>query len=144
MEAEDVRAAIVKVTKGDTVVTKKAFGPSMTDVPAAPKMHFRNGAVAFAYISNLLLQFVDEKQVTLDDTIDEWMPDLPEADKVTLKMLANQTAGYPDYETDPKFLDAFNADPFHIFTFEERLEIAFSRPMQFEPGTNWSYAHTTS
>src|SRR5439155_20315243 len=28
------------------------------------------------------------------------------------------------------------------FTFEERLKYAFSRPMQFNPGTNWSYAHT--
>src|SRR4029077_11024550 len=27
-------------------------------------------------------------------------------------------------------------------TFEERLKIAFSRPMVSEPGTNWSYAHT--
>src|SRR4029077_8506985 len=78
----------------------------------------------------------------LDDTIERWMPDLPQANKVTLKMLANQTSGYPDFETDPKWLAAFNADPFHIFTFEERLKYAFSRPMMFDPGTNWSYAHT--
>src|SRR5262249_49875511 len=57
-------------------------------------------------------------------------------------MLANQTSGYPDYESDPKFLAAFTADPFHIFTYDERLKIAFSRPIMFEPGTNWSYAHT--
>jgi CubicO group peptidase (beta-lactamase class C family) len=142
MEANHLKAVIVKVTKGDTVVTERAYGESMTAVPATTEMHFRNGAVAFAYVSNLLLQFVDEKKVTLDDTIDRWMPTLPEADKVTLKMLANQTSGYPDFETDPGWNAAFNADPFHIFTFEERLNYAFSRPMQFAPGTNWSYAHT--
>ncbi len=142
MKTDHLRAVMVKVTQGDKVVVRQAFGESMTGVPATTAMHFRNGAVAFAYLGTLLMKFVDEHKVRLDDTIERWMPDLPEANKVTLKMLANQTSGYPDYETDPKFLAAFNADPFHIFTFEERLKIAFSRPIQFEPGTNWSYAHT--
>jgi len=142
MKSDHLRAVIVKVTQGDKVVIRQAFGESMTGVPATTAMHFRNGAVAFAYLGTLLMKFVDEHKVRLDDTIERWMPDLPEANKVTLKMLANQTTGYPDFETDPKFLAAFNADPFHIFTFDERLKIAFSRPIQFEPGTNWSYAHT--
>jgi CubicO group peptidase (beta-lactamase class C family) len=142
METQSVRAAIVKVTRGDEVIVRKAYGPSMTDVPATPEMHFRNGAVAFAYVSTLLLRFVDQKKVALDDTIDKWMPNLPSADKVTLRMLANQTSGYPDYETDPKFIAAFNADPFHISTYQERLDVAFSRQAQFAPGKNWSYAHT--
>src|SRR5260370_35394788 len=142
MKTEHLRAVIVKVTQGDKVVISQAFGESMTGVTAKTAMHFRNGAVAFAYLGTLFMQFVDEHKVKLDDTIERWMPQLLEANKVTLKMLANQTSGYPDFETDPKFLAAFNADPFHIFTFEERLKIAFSRPMQFDPGTNWSYAHT--
>src|SRR5206468_2871392 len=142
VRTEHLRAVIVKVTQGDKVVLSQAYGESMTGVPATTAMHFRNGAVAFAYLGTLLMQLVDEHKVKLDDTIERWMPDLLEANKVTLKMLANQTSGYPDFETDPKWLAAFNADPFHIFTFEERLKIAFSRPTMFEPGSNWGYAHT--
>src|SRR5262249_62146846 len=142
MKTEHLRAVIVKVTQGDKVVISQAFGESMTGVPATTAMHFRNGAVAFAYMGTLLMQFVDEHKVKLDDTIERWMPDLPEANKATLKMLANQTSGYPDYEADPKWVAAFIADPFHIWTFEERLKYAFSHPVQFDPGTNWSYSHT--
>jgi CubicO group peptidase (beta-lactamase class C family) len=137
-----LRAVIVEVTRGGKVVTRQAFGTSMDGVPATTDMHVRNGAIAFAYLGTLLMQFVDEHKVGLDDTIDRWMPDLPAADKVTLKMLANQTSGYPDYETDPAWEAAWSADPFHIWTFEERLAYAFSRPIAFPPGTNWSYAHT--
>jgi CubicO group peptidase (beta-lactamase class C family) len=137
-----LRAVIVEVTQGGEVVTRQAFGTSMDGVPATTDMHFRNGAVAFAYLGTLLMQFVDEHEVGLDDTIDRWMPDLPEADEVTLRMLANQTSGYPDYESDPAWEAAWNADPFHVWTFEERLAYAFSRPVVFPPGTNWSYAHT--
>jgi CubicO group peptidase (beta-lactamase class C family) len=104
MKTEHLRAVIIKVMQGDKVVTSQAFGESMTDVPATTAMHFPNGAVAFAYVSTLLMEFVDEHKVKLDDTIERWMSTLPEANKVTLKMLANQTSGYPDFETDPAWL----------------------------------------
>ena len=142
MKADSLKAVIVRVTVDGKVVSMKAFGESMTGVPATTDMHFRNGAVAFEYVSTLLLEYVDEGKVSLDDTVDRWMPTLPEANKVTLRMLTNQTTGYPDFETNPEWTAAYNADPFHEFTFEERLKDAFNRSLQFEPGTNWSYAHT--
>ena len=142
MATDRLRAVIVEVTRGDEVLISEAFGTSMDGVPATTDMHFRNGAVAFAYLGTLLMQFVDEGEVGLDDTIDRWMPDLPEADEVTLRMLANQTTGCPDFATDPAWNAAWSADPFHIWTIEERLTHAFARPVQFAPGTIWSYAHT--
>jgi CubicO group peptidase (beta-lactamase class C family) len=142
MATEHLRSVVIKVTQGDQVVIRQAFGTSLEGVPATTDMHFPNGNVAFAYLGTLLMKFVDEHKVGLDDTIDRWMPDLPEADQVTLKMLANHTSGYPDYETDPAWVAAYYADPFHIWTFQERLAYAFSRPVLFAPGTNWAYAHT--
>ncbi|WP_200952605.1 serine hydrolase [Agromyces sp. Soil535] len=142
MATLDLKAVIVQAQVGDEIVITQAFGESMTGVPATTDMHFRNGAVAFSYVSNLLLQYVDDGTVSLDDTIEQWTPELPEADRVALRMLTNQTTGYPDFETDPGWTAAYNANPFHEFTYEERIEYAFSRPLQFEPGRNWSYAHT--
>ena len=114
----------------------------LPDIPTTTDMYFRNGAVAFAYIGNLLLQFVDEGKVSLDDTVDEWLPDLPDADKVTLLMLANQTAGYPDFEQDPAWIAAYYDDPYHIWTYEERLSTCSTCPGRSRPGENWSYSHS--
>ena len=142
MAADHLRSVIVRVTVGNTPVITQAFGSSLTGVPATTSMNFRNGAVAFSYVATLLMEFVDEHKLSLSDPISKWEPTLPEASQVTVKMLANMTSGYPDYVTDPAFLAAFNADPFHAFTAPERLTYAFSRPISFPPGTNRGYAHT--
>ena len=93
MKTDHLRAVIVKVTQGDKVVINQAFGGSMTGVPATTAMHFRNGAVAFAYLATLLMQFVDEHKVSSTTPSTAGCRRCREANKVTLKMLANQTSG---------------------------------------------------
>ncbi len=142
MEENDVRAAIVRVMRGDEVVLMQAWGESMAEVPATTDMHFRSGAVSIPQVSTVLLQLVDEGTVTLDDRLANWMPDVPNSDKVTLGQLAQMTSGYADYVQDATFLDAFNENPFRQWTPEELYTFGTSKPLLFEPGTNWGYAHT--
>jgi CubicO group peptidase (beta-lactamase class C family) len=142
MAKQDVKAVIVRVLIDGQEIVTEVLGESMTGVPATTEMHFRNGAVAISYMSTLLLRLVDQQVVTLDDTIDAWLPDLPDADQVTLRMLANMTAGYPDFEKNAGFQQAYYADPFREWTAEERIAISLSVPRVFAPGTNWDYSHS--
>jgi CubicO group peptidase (beta-lactamase class C family) len=138
-----LRSAIVRVTVDGEEVVTEAFGESMTGVPATTDMHFRNGAVAISYVSTLLLMLVDEKKVTLDDKVSTWLPDLPNADQVTLGQLAQMTSGYADYVIgNDAFVATFLADPFQPFTPEQLLAFAVDKPLWYPPGTNWNYAHT--
>jgi CubicO group peptidase (beta-lactamase class C family) len=142
MAKQDVNAVILRVTIDGQEVVTAALGESMTGVPATPDMHFRNGAVAIFYVATLLLLLVDQGVVTLDDPLATWLPDLPDADAVTLRMLANMTAGYPDFVQNPKLAQEFYADPFRQWTPEEQIAIGLSTPRVFAPGTNWDYSHT--
>jgi CubicO group peptidase (beta-lactamase class C family) len=142
MEQNHVRAAIVRVLRGDDVVLMQAWGESMAEVPATTDMHFRSGAVSIPMVSTVLLQLVDEGTVTMDDPLATWMPDVPNADKVTLGQLSQMTSGYADYVQDPTFLDDFSRNPFRQWTPEELYTFGTSQPLLFEPGTNWGYAHT--
>lgn len=143
MAETHLRAAIVRVTEnGDDVVTR-AVGESMTGVPATADMHFRNGAVAISYVATLLLLLVEDGTVTLEDRLARWLPDIPHADRVTLGQLAQMTSGYHDYVLgNDAFQKAFYANPFRAYTTGELLDFAVHRPLLYEPGTNWSYAHT--
>jgi CubicO group peptidase (beta-lactamase class C family) len=142
MQQNKLMAVIVRVTVGGKDVLTKAFGDSMTGVPTTTNMHFRNGAVEISYVSTAVLRLVDQKKLSLDDKISKWRPDMPGADKITLKMLLNMTSGYRDYVTDDAFVNQFNANPWKAWTNAEKLAFPFPKPLLFEPGTNWSYAHT--
>jgi CubicO group peptidase (beta-lactamase class C family) len=142
MSKQDVNAVILRVTIDGQEVVTAALGESMTGVPATTEMHFRNGAVAFFYVSTLLLRLVDQQLVSLDDSLASWLPDLPDADQVTLRMLANMTAGYPDFVQNPKLSQELYADPFRQWTPEELIALGLSTPRVFAPGTNWDYSHT--
>jgi len=143
MAQAHLKAVIVRVTVDGKEIVTQAVGDSMTAVPATTDMHFRNGAVAISYVSTLLLKLVDEKKVSLDDTLSKWLPDFPNAQRVTLGQLAQMTAGYPDYVIgNQQFANELYANPFQQWTTQDILGQISSRPLLYDPGTNWNYAHT--
>jgi CubicO group peptidase (beta-lactamase class C family) len=142
MEKQDAKAVILRVTiDGEEIVTE-ALGESMTGVPATTDMHFRNGAVAIFYVATLLLRLVDHKIVTLDDPLSNWLPEFADSEQVTLRMLANMTAGYPDFEKSPKLEPELYADPFRQWTTADQIALGPATPRVFAPGTNWDYSHS--
>jgi CubicO group peptidase (beta-lactamase class C family) len=142
MAQNHLRAAIVQVRSNGRTIYTGAFGDSMAGVPATPDMHFRNGALAFTYMSTLLLEFVDRKKVTLGTKLSMYFPDLPSANRVTLRDLSQMTSGYADYVYQPELTNALYRNPFKVWTPQELIRIGTSKPMQFSPGTNWGYSHT--
>lgn len=142
MKAYALNAVILRVTIAEREIVTAAMGESMTGVPATTDMHFRNGAVAISYLSTLLLRMVDQGKAKLDDPVGTWLPDLPDSDKVTLRMLANMTAGYPDFVQNAGFINDIYANPFRQWTPAEQIAIGLSTPRVFAPGTNWDYSHT--
>lgn len=143
MVREHLEAVIVRVTIDGRELLTRAFGESMTGVPATPDMHFRNGAVAISYVSTLLLRLVDKGAVSLGDKLSKWLPDVPNSDRVTLHQLAQMTSGYVDYVIgNTAFNKAFYEDPFRQWEPDQLLGFATAQPLLYEPGTNWNYAHT--
>jgi CubicO group peptidase (beta-lactamase class C family) len=138
-----IRATILRVDTGSRTLLSKGFGNSMAGVPASPDMHFRIGSMAIPYLITLLLQLEDEGRLALDDKLSAFFPAMPDADRITLRMLADNTSGYSDWiQGNPGFVELLFANPFRQWTSAELLAIAFARGPVCAPGTCFSYAHT--
>lgn len=137
-----LKAAIARVLIDGHELVTIARGETMNGIPATPEMHFRNGAVAISYVSTALLVLVDRGVVGLDDSLATWLPDLPDADTTTLRMLANMTAGYPDYVNTDQFAAENDADPFRRWSPEDLIAVSLAQGRAFAPGENWAYSHS--
>ncbi|WP_152627929.1 serine hydrolase domain-containing protein [Streptacidiphilus neutrinimicus] len=136
-----LQAVVARVTENGRDVWTGALGTSMTSVPARPDMRFRAGSVGISYMGTILLQLADEKRISLDDPISRWLPEVPYAHRITLRMLGSTTSGFQDYVKNPAFQAALLAHPFQHWTPEEVLRYANLRTLLYRPGTNISYSH---
>ena len=91
----------------------------------------------------LLLQLVDEGLIALDDTVEQYVPGLPNGDSITLEQLADMSSGLPEY-TNEAWVTAFSADPLRAFTAEELVGYAATEPSQFAPGAERVYTNTNT
>lgn len=142
MAKHSLRALLVRVTLDGKPFHVSARGESLPGVPATVDMHFRAGAMGFTYAATILGRLADQGTLSLDDPVGKWLPELPGADILTLRMLANMTSGYVDYVYQPAIADAFQADPFRAFSTDDLIRVGTTAPPFFAPGTNWMYSHT--
>lgn len=142
MSRHDLRSLIVRVTVDGNDVYTGARGESLDGVPTTVDMHVRIGSVAFSYIGLLLAMFQDRGLLDLDDPLSDYLPEITESERVTLRMLAHMTAGYADYVYTDEMSQANGRNPFRQFDTAELTALGLAEPMMFEPGTNWGYSHT--
>ena len=124
MAENDLKAVIAGVAVDGKPVFTKAWGESMTGVPATYDMHFRSGSVAIAYLGVVTLQLQEKGVLRLDDKLAKWFPDYPKADRITLAMLLNATSGYADY-VNLKILPLYQ-NPFRAWQPDELIALSFN------------------
>ena len=142
-EEAHTKAVVFGVWSGQREILTGALGDSMTTQPATTEMHYRVGGIAETFMSTLLLMLVEQGSIDLDATIARWLPHLLAADRVTVRMLVGNTAGYIDYVKDDNFEKLQLAEPFRTFTDDDLINYSVRNgKMNFEPGTSQQYSHT--
>jgi D-alanyl-D-alanine carboxypeptidase len=107
--------------------------------------HVRIASISKTFTATVILQLVDEKRLTLNDTLD--MFDLgvtvPNRDKITIRNLLNMTSGLFNYTADAeKFWTKFLAAPTATWTPKELVDITIAHGAVSPPGQNYDYNNT--
>lgn len=110
--------------------------------------HLQYGqSVSKTYAAVALLMLYEDGKVQLDTPITEYLPahlsrKLPDAGKITVRMLLNHTSGLPDYASNAAYIAYLLQHPQHRFSSADYLDYLSGTKLEFEPGSKFTYSNT--
>ncbi len=133
-------AAIVAV-KGK-VIYHKAFGKADLElnVDMRPEMVFRIGSITKQFTAVAILQLEESGKLSLKDPITKYLPDYPvHGYTITIEHLLTHTSGIHSYTSMKEWTSEIRKKDFSI---DSLIRFFKDQPMDFEPGTKWSYSNS--
>ncbi|MDX8031167.1 serine hydrolase domain-containing protein [Lentzea sp. BCCO 10_0856] len=103
---------------------------------------FRVGSITKTFVSTVMLQLAGEGKVDLDAPVVRYLPGLIDG-RITVRQVLQHTSGLYNY-TDalPLSPDEFEKIRYKHWSPQELLALSTSKPLDFDPGTKWSYSNT--
>lgn len=99
------------------------------------------GSVSKLYTAAAIMKLVEAGKLSLDDTVGEYVPGVPNGDQIRIRQLLNHTSGLPNYtEHLPMNLKTVL---FHrIWEMDEVLAVIRSQAPRSEPGSSHYYSNS--
>lgn len=124
----------------DDVLLASGVSNTATGQAMATDEVFRVGSVTKTFTAAIVLALIDEGRLALDDTLDQWYPDVPNADRITIELLLEHRAGTNDISAAEQQA-LLLGDLEHSYTIDEVVGLVAGRPALFEPGEGTGYSN---
>lgn len=132
-------AAVAIIEDGHTVYSKAyGFGDREAHAPTDVGTYFEIGSITKQFTAAAILQLQEAGKLDIGKSLATYLPDAPHANEVTLRQLLSHTSGLPDYFDGPD-VEAAATQP---ATFDQIMARIAAKPLDFPPGTRWSYSNT--
>ena len=135
-----VPAASVAIVQNDKVTYTQAYGLARITppLPAKPGMVFAIGSISKQFTVAGIMFLVQEGKLSLDDKVAKYLPQLTQANDITVRELLSHTAGYQDFWPEDYSPVAFRKPTTPLAIAEKWGE----KKLDFPPGTAWQYSNT--
>ena len=131
-------------SRGQTLLAK-GYGQANVElsVSVKPETIFQSGSVGKQFVSAAIMMLVEERKLSLDDSITKYFSEAPAGWKpILIENLLSHTSGLSEYESEDR---AGPKGPFYLrldFTEDELVAKIEALPTEWAPGDNWAYRNT--
>jgi D-alanyl-D-alanine carboxypeptidase len=98
-------------------------------------------SVTKTYVATLVLRLAEQGKLSLDDPLSDFVPEVENASRITIRMLLRHRSGLHDYFGDRQISDALD-DPDHRWTRDEVIAGIIRRGAQGPPNQRFQYRNT--
>ncbi len=104
-------------------------------------------SISKTYMAVAILKLVEQGKIDLDQSMATYLPKhisqhIAQAEKISVRMLLNHTSGIPEYNLQPAYVSYLLQHPQHLFQPEDYLHYIHQKPLDFPPGSKYSYRNT--
>lgn len=140
MQKQHLVGLSVVLMRGGRMELVKSYGLASLQprVSVDTGTRFAIGSVTKQFVAALALLLQEDGRLDVHDTLSKWYPKLTRSREITLLDLMNHVSGYRDYYP----LDYVDREMARPTTAEHILNEYATMPLDFDPGTRWSYSNT--
>lgn len=139
MQRDAVPGVSLALVKDGRIVYLRAYGYArLPNTLATTATRFAIGSVTKQLTAAAILLLVERGRLSLDDPVSKFLPNLTNANGVTIRNLLDHTSGYEDYLSQ-EYLPARVQEP---TTVDSILQTWAQRPLDFPTGSQWQYSGT--
>jgi D-alanyl-D-alanine carboxypeptidase len=112
--------------------------------PATTGSLFIVNSAVKTVVATMVMREIENGRLSLNSRLSQFYPWLPNARRITVRMLLNMTSGLPDYLSNPRVQQMIHQHPRHHWTVDQVLSglgTGLGAPL-FTPGSRFQYSDT--
>ena len=128
----------VLVAKDNKVLLETGYGMAdhENNIKNTPQSIFPIGSLTYEFTAVSILMLQEKNLLNIQDTIDKYIPDYPNGNKIKIFNLITHTSGIPEYLDYVSYLGTKKYTPLQL------IELVKNKPLISEPGKTFDYTNS--
>ena len=135
-----LHGSILIANKGE-ILLNQGFGMSSIEfrVPNTKETKYRIGSITKSFTAMAIYILQEQNKLHIDDLISKYLPDFSKGYNITIHHCLTNSSGIVNFTSFPDFWGKTMRLP---LSKEEIIQSVQDLPLEFEPGTDFSYSNT--
>lgn len=140
LEEENLGMGSVAIFKNGQLDYQKSFGQADIEnsISATSQTKYRIASITKSFTASIIMQLIDENSLTLSTTLDNFFPELPNSNLITIEHLLRHRSGLFNY-TETAYGTDITTQP---ATQQQLIDLFIENGTIFEPNEQTSYSNT--